>query len=134
MVADLRLGFFEDFKGADTVLLSGSVLGIRNLVGRIRAFAASSEQELPIHEFAAVSAHQPAKLFVVRTPRTSGGAGNASFAWVCPPLEIEDVLGMLSAIAERGLGHHYFDLLASEVQLIVSVGEYDDPWWSRRDG
>jgi hypothetical protein len=134
VVTDLRLGFFEDFRGADTVLLSGTALGIHNLVERIRRFAVSSEQELPIHEFAAVSADQPARLFVVRSPRTCGGVGDASFTWICPPLEVEDILGKLAALGERESGHQYFDLPGSDVQLIVSVGEYDALWWSRRDG
>jgi hypothetical protein len=107
---------------------------MRNLVQRIREFTASSEQDLPVHELAAVSASQPAQLFVVRSSPTCGDVGHACFAWVCPPLEVENVLGKLSALAERESGHHCFDLLGSEVQLIVSVGEYDAPWWSQRDG
>jgi hypothetical protein len=60
--------------------------------------------------------------------------GDAKLSWVCSALDVEDVLGKLSALAEGESGHEYFGLLASEVQLIVSVGQYDAVWWSRRDG
>lgn len=61
MAAHLKLGFFEDFKGSDAVLLSGSGSEILDLAQRLRDFATSSGVELPIHDIASVSPEYPAR-------------------------------------------------------------------------
>ena len=133
MATHLMLGFFEDFKGSDAVLLSGSGGDIRDLAQRLRDFASSSNAALPIHDIASVSPEHPARLFTVRSPLTSPAANQLTFHWSCSPSEIEAVSSKLLALVEGPSGHQYFDLVGSDVQLIISVGEYD-ALWSRRDG
>jgi hypothetical protein len=122
----LRLGLFHQFKGADTLLLTGTAHDIADLSHRLEEFAASPDFELPLHGFAQVSASHPAQLFACRTaqPPLSG------FGWPCSPELLPSVQGKLHAVASSGNRHQYFDLIGSPIQLMVSVGEYADSWWS----
>ncbi len=123
----LRLGFFPQFKfvGSDAVLLDGAATEISLLAARLGEFAASSESELPIHDFAIVSLRHPVQLFASRTGR---GAG-AGFRWLCSAAEIATVQEKLEALSASAGGHQYFNLMGSPAQLIVSVSEYDESWW-----
>jgi hypothetical protein len=122
---NLRLGYFSDFKGADTVLLEGTSDGIRRLCAQIKAFVASSETELPIHSLSAVSAKHPVLLFASRSA-TGEGLG---FRWLCSQKELNSIEGKLSALVASESGHQYFELVGSPTQFIVSVGEYGGEWW-----
>ena len=124
-----HLGLFRQFKGADTLLLSGSAADIWDLSARLGEFAASDAGDWPIHAMAHVPALHAAELFVYRAaPRNASG-----FVWLCSPASTPTIQGKLQALASSGLGHHYFELLGSPVQLMVSVGEYSESWW-RSDG
>ncbi len=122
---NLRLGYFSDFKGADTVLLEGTSDGIRNLCVRIKKFVASSETELPIHTLSAISVNHPVLLFASRNANGQG----AGFRWLCSQKELNSIEGKLSALIASQNGHQYFELVGSPAQLIVSVGEYGEEWW-----
>jgi hypothetical protein len=133
MPPTLWLGFFENFKSSDTVLVSGSANGMCDLAERLREFAASSASVLPIHEFAEVAPSHRTKLFAARTSRPSLKGDEQSFCWLCSPSEVESIHGKLMALATGAPGHQYFYLEGANVQLVVSVGEYD-ALWARRDG
>ena len=123
----LHLGLFQRFKGTDTLLMSGTSADISDLSARIGEFAASDAAILPIHDMARVSAHNSAELFASRTPHSQA----TGYVWLCSPDLVPAIQGKLQALASSGPGHQYFDLLDSSVQLMVSVGEYGESWWSR---
>lgn len=122
----LHLGLFQQFKGTDTLLMSGTAADVTDLSVRLGVFVASDAAVLPVHEIARVSARNSTELFVSRTPdyRATG------HVWLCPPDSVPVIQGKLQALASSGLGHQYFQLLDSSVQLMVSVGEYSESWWS----
>jgi hypothetical protein len=122
---NLRLGYFSDFKGADTVLLEGTADGIRRLCSRIKEFAASSETELSIHSLSAVSANHPVMLFA---SRSAAGQGSG-YCWLCSQKELNSIEEKLSALVTLENRHQYFELVGSPAQLIVSIGEYGEKWW-----
>jgi hypothetical protein len=122
---NLKLGFFPEFKGADSVLLAGDAGGVAQLSAALNSFAHSPQIQLPIHSLAQVSPHHPAQLYASRSELPSA----PGFHWLCAPDVLPDILGKLSALASSGKGHHYFSLVASRVQLVVSVGEYPSSWW-----
>lgn len=118
----LNIGFFEDFAGADSVLLTGSPEDIASLSSRLKQFLWSSEQHLPIHTQANVSVRRPVLLFASRTANVTAD----SFHWLVSLVEPE----MLEPLVTSGKpGHQYFELAQSKVQLVVSVGEYSEQWW-----
>jgi hypothetical protein len=123
----LRIGFFSQFNYGDIVLLVGTAEDIRNLLIQLRQFSRSSESHLPVHKLAAVSSSHPAQLFAVRSLTPSG----SDFRWLCSGIELSAIEEKLGALAALGKGHHYFHLIESEAQLLVSVGEYDASWWEQ---
>jgi hypothetical protein len=129
----LNLRFCEDFKGTDALLLFGSPSDVRGLAQRLQNFTASSAIALPIHEFSVSHPEQSIELFAVRAPGASKKSAVACFAWLLGPPILDDVIAKLEALAEAESGHQYFELLDSDVELIVSVGEYD-ALGSRKDG
>ena len=124
-IIGVRLGFFPEFKGADSVLLHGTSPQLLALVGRLREFVASSLEEWPIHADALVSRRFPAHLFASR----SGVSSGTGFHWRCSPAELPSIQGLLHVLAASGSGHQYFDLAGTSAQLIVSAGEYPESWW-----
>ena len=113
----LRLGFFERFKGSDTVLLCGNAEDIAALRQRLAHLASpASEDTVAVHELCSVSAKNPAQLFAL-----SGATGNG-FVYD------QDVSAKLAVLEQAVSGHQYFDLPNNRV-LLVSVGEYDDRFW-----
>jgi len=120
----MNLGYFEDFKGQNTVLLSGLCTEIADLKSQVRGFAQSGRNEIAIHDFAAVSSRHPVHLILSKLPTSSTG-----FHWVCSVVELVTVQAKLAALTRGKPGHQYFDLAQADTQLMVSVGEYDDTWW-----
>ena len=114
----MHLGFFKDFKEADTVLLSASRGEVVALSRQLEAFAGSSAASLPI-EATPIPGH-PAQLVAIRESEASPKA----FCWLCGPAEIRDISSKLNVLGRANPGHQYFDLVGSEAQLMVSVGEY----------
>lgn len=114
------LGFFRQFKGADTVLLSISQDEARDLARELQNFAASSMPAMPIVANS-VPGHET-KLEAVREAQPA--AGTSAFHWLCGPRQVGDILSKMTSLANASEGHQYFELLGSEVQLMVSVGEY----------
>jgi hypothetical protein len=56
-VTAVRLGYFEDFKANDTLLLDGDPAGLRKLVGQFRALAAGAVDSIAIHSLPFVETH-----------------------------------------------------------------------------
>jgi hypothetical protein len=139
----LRLGFFEKFGGRDSVLLHGTPSDLRHLLGRLRAFVASVEAHLPIHEVATVAPNHPVELYAIKSvkaPNPPNPSGSTkTFFWDCMVdwVATQDMLENLVAPSrpkfENALPgyHQYFDLNMPENQLVVAVDEYDDSWWAR---
>jgi hypothetical protein len=127
---NLKLGFFPEFKGADSVLLTGDTGDILQLSAVLSSFVVSPQGQLPIHSLAQVSPRHPTQLYASQSelPSVPG------FHWLCIPTILPDTLGKLAALASSGKGHHYFNLVASPVQLVVSVGEYSPSWWLSHGG
>ena len=122
----LQLGFFTDFKWSDSVLLTGTPSDIENLSSVLGQFIESPEQQLPIHKLATIAPSHPVQLFA---QRISQKLVSPNFTWLCTHESLPDIQAKLLALVHSSNGHQYFDLEGSDVQLIVSVGEYSDSWW-----
>jgi hypothetical protein len=73
-----------------------------------------------------VSKHHPVELVASRLSRVAG----VGYQWNCSPYEFRTIRGKLEPLSvESARGHQYFELVQSEVKLIVSIGEYDGQWW-----
>ncbi|MDR3480372.1 MAG: hypothetical protein P4L91_06615 [Burkholderiaceae bacterium] len=121
----MNLGFFPDFKGSDSVLLSGDPAEITFLSRQLRQFVLSGDALLQVHNFVDVSPQYPAQLLASKL----GQGMDFAYIWPCSPDEFETIQPKLESLAMSSFGHQYFDLANSRARLIVSVGEYDKSWW-----
>jgi hypothetical protein len=119
---DLALGFFRDFKGADTVLLVCSKSGGANLR---ELLASPPDAPIAIHSVAEVAPNHRAALFVA-----ADVTDRAGFTWLAGPDTLPSVHASLDSLALASNGHRYFDLAGVDAQLLVSLNEYDSWWWS----
>jgi hypothetical protein len=124
------MGFFPNFKGADSVLLAADSEGIQFLLDAIARAIANPAKGIPLHEFARVSAEHPASVYVAVNSKAIRfvPANNTYYLDVSGEarLNVEALLEPLLGAP----GHQYFDLYPRHV-LVVSVGEYDSFWWDR---
>ena len=128
----MRMGFFLNFKGADSVLLAADSEGIQFLLDTIARATANPAEGIPLHEFARVSAEHPASVYIGVNPKAIRSVpANTYYLDVSGNARL-NVEGLLEPLAEASAGHQYFDLYPRHV-LIVSVGEYDSSWWDRME-
>jgi hypothetical protein len=125
----LHLGYFEDFKGADTVLLSCDPVEVLPLRG-VLADVMAKGVPFAIHDLAIVSVRHPARLVLCPAAAPSRGVG-AGFIWRLNHVEFATTDSRLEVLEQGRAAHVYFDLDGSDVQLMISVSEYDESWWDR---
>jgi len=126
---NLCLGFFENFKSEDSILLAGEPSDIELLSSRLGSFVDSQESSLLINNLAWVSPSHPVQLSVHRSNPGSPSQQASQFGWLCSVDAYPTIRGKLQALIESGSGHHYFNLIGSQARLVVSVGEYGKSWW-----
>jgi hypothetical protein len=81
-VAHVHLGYFEDFKSDNTLLLEGDVEGLEHLEQALRSFAIGEVKSLAIHALEFVEAHQGVQLFAYLSARDLGISRNENgFQW-----------------------------------------------------
>ena len=120
---NLKMGFFEYFKGSNTVLLEGGPIDISQLIERIDKFLISSAEELSVNSFATVSQTHPAKLFIRKSiPEKENG-----YYWIINVDDWKRIKNMLVLL--RPPSHQYFILSTQNTQLLISTGEYGEEWW-----
>jgi hypothetical protein len=125
----LRLGYFGNFKGADTVLLSCDPLEVPPFRG-VLADVMARGVPFAIHDLAVVSARNPARLVLCPAAAPFRGVGD-EFIWRLNHVEFASVDSKLEVLEHVRAGHQYFSFNKSDAQLIVSVGEYDEACWNR---
>lgn len=114
----IDLWHFEDFKGGDTLVLSGQSEAIDALAGVLEELADSKalgialEDRLPVVGFG--------QLFVLKEPVPVTG----QFRWLVPASELLVVAAQVRAVAAGAPAHQYFELLEPETTLLVTAGEY----------
>ena len=122
----LHLGFFPDFKWADSVLLTGTAHDIESLSSALGKFVGANEHQFPIHNLASVAPRHQVQLFAQRATQEPQHSNPAQFSWLCTSRSLPDIQAKLLALVHSSNGHQYFDLAGSDTQLIVSVGEYNE--------
>jgi hypothetical protein len=124
----MRLGHFREFKQGDVVLLSCDPKDVATLRANLAA-AMAKKLPLAIHELATVPERQPARLFVWPASLAIRRGGD-EFIWKMSDQEPADVDAKLQPLSSTRASHPYFDLDRPGVQLMVSVGEYGEDWWT----
>ena len=119
----LDIGYFEEFKGRDTLLIAGEPAEIRSLARALESFAASEQQSfvLPLRGYRVGGA----QLRLTKDPL----GGDSQESWLVTSSEVSRVVEQLHAVAHGAPAHQYFELVGSGTQLMVAAGEYPSEWW-----
>jgi hypothetical protein len=145
MRGTLRIGFFPDFKGQDTLLLSGDGEALTSLGEAFRSLAAVGAGRLRLDGLPFVEAHGRVVILAEQSPRSSGLRYVTNFPYAeapGPPLgflwrlskeDWEDVAERVAALQRAGSGHQYLDYLGvlGDSQVMESLNEYGAAWWQR---
>lgn len=128
----IRVGFFEDFKGEDTLLIDVDADGLRGLVAWLREVM-SSDRKVLLSACPGVTLQAGLRVEVLRSRDDAGLSRTAptAFVWQRSADGWTDIVELLTPL-EAGAGHQYLDGPRDDVQVMASIGEYGDEWWSHR--
>jgi len=120
-MGSIRVGFFEDFKGADTVLIDVDGEGLRGLVAWLRDVM-SSDRKAVLSACPGVTLKSTLRVDVFKSPEDIGlvRAAERVFVWQRSEDGWTDVVEKLAAM-ETGAGHQIFtssNQLISWMQLV----------------
>jgi hypothetical protein len=126
----IRVGFFEDFKGADTLLIGVDHEGLRDLLTWLREVT-SSGRKAWLNECPGVSLRSGLRVELVRAPNDGGLLKMAAteFVWRRSEEGWLEIIAKLE-VMEAGACHQYLDGPRDDVQPMASIGEYGDEWWN----
>lgn len=130
-MGSIRVGFFEDFKGADTLLIDVDHEGLRGLIAWLREVM-SSERKAWFSDCPGVSLQSRLRVEVLRVLDDIGLLRMAETEFVRRRsedgwMEIIEKLDVM----EAGACHQHLDGPRDDVQVMASIGEYGDAWWRR---
>jgi hypothetical protein len=131
-VAFIRVGFFENFKSADTLLIDLDHDGLHALAEWLHVIRSSSPKtaisncpQLVVQSGLQVELLRAIDdLGIVRTAVTE-------FIWQRSEEGWAEIVDKLAAM-QTGACHQYLDGPLDDVQIMASIGEYGDSWWRRQ--
>jgi hypothetical protein len=128
----VRVGFFQDFKSSDTLLIDGDSDGLRSLSSTFRQLAATHTKQVALHELAFVEIHHGLQVHASRADGDAGAAFQRTgvISWICSDLAWESAADKVDVLSEEGSGHQYLDDL-SDITVMASIAEYGEPWWRK---
>ena len=130
-MAFIRVGFFEDFKGADMLLLDVDHEGLNALMAWLRT-ATSSHRRTPISSCPGCVVQAGIAVDLLRAVDDTGlvRAAEMEFVWQRSEEGWAEVIDKLAAM-QTGTCHQYLEGPLDDVQIMASIGEYGDAWWQR---
>lgn len=134
-MASIRVGFFEDFKGADTLLLDVDREGLNALIAWLQTVAASG-RKIAIDQCPGAVVQSGLHVDLSRCAERHTGVvrtAGTELPWQRSEEGWADVIDKLAAM-ESGAGHQYLEPAIDAVQVMASIGEYGDSWWRRYGG
>ena len=128
----VRIGFFEDFKSSDTLLLDGDKEGLEQLAQAMRELARGGKESISFHLLPFVEIHHGVRLFASLSAEDLGTRqrGMSEFEWKRTKSGWEETADKVGVISQCQQGHHYLDAEKDEVTVMVSSIEYGKEWWA----
>jgi len=124
----VHIGFFRDFKSADTVLIDGDSRGLHLHADALRGIAADG-RPTAIHELPFVEIHHGIRIFARRTEHDAGESiSGVDVTWRRSASGWEEAAERVEILASVTAGHQYLDALDG-VCVMASIGEYGEQWW-----
>jgi hypothetical protein len=134
-VAFIRVGFFEDFKSADTLLIDVDVEGLRALTAWLQTAAASSAWMIALDDCPGVVVQSGLSVVLSCAPTHRGlvRTADTAFVWQRSEEGWADVIDKLAAM-DKGACHQYLEGPTDDVRVMASIGEYGESWWHGHGG
>jgi len=131
----IRIGFFEDFKGEDSVLIDTGIHGLMEIEA---IFSRLSKKKQMIHSenFKFLD-----KEHFLRIQLTSGEINqglrmkDSEYEWILTPKKWNELKEMTTVLYKNGTGgHQYLDSdskLLDDLQVVLSFNEYGIGFWKK---
>lgn len=132
----IRMGFFENFKGSDVILLDGDSLAILKLAELLRGLEGRHSVVLPIHELQFVAAYQGVQLIAHPVSKERGvrrsHPQNPCFTWEHSEEGWLEASEKIEQLAHSAHGHQWLGSVGTaDATVFVSLNEYGDQLWSQ---
>lgn len=131
-MAKVLLGYFEDFKSSNTLLIEGDPEGLRQLAGLLRSLENGSTNIIEVHTQPFIESHHGIHLIAARAHRDLVARTSSSsneFRWERTDLSWRDAADKVEVLVESRSAHHCLDAVGDDVVIEVCKGEYGDDWW-----
>ena len=127
----IRVGFFEEFKSSDTLLLDVDQQGLFDLIAWLQAVVSSGRKTV-LSDCPGCLVQSGVHVAVLRAVNDSGirRAARTEFIWQRSEEGWAEVIDKLAAM-ETGACHQYLDGPRDDVRVMASIGEYGETWWRR---
>ncbi len=132
----IRVGYFENFNGTDTILACSDCKGLQRLADQLRTLEDVNADPVNLRLLPFVQVHRGVELTAHPVDRGLGirRTGPAScFAWHDSTEGWLESAEKIEGVArESRAGHCYLGATAAgDAVVMVSKGEYDEAWWER---
>jgi hypothetical protein len=127
----LRVGYFENFGGDDTLLFAGDAVGLRRMTQVFRELSGVLDSPTDVACLAGVTVCGDIRIILERSSNDEGlrSRGAGQYAWRRTPDGWIDLAAKLALLAETSAGHQYLDGPGDDVQVVAAIGEYEEDWW-----
>jgi hypothetical protein len=128
----IRVGFFQDFKSSDTLLIDGDSDGLRLLSSTFWQLGTTGTTQVAIHELSFVEMHRGLQVYASRSDRDAGAAFEDAgvIAWICSKPGWESASDKVDVLCKEGSGHQYLED-SSDIVVMASIAEYGELWWRK---
>lgn len=132
-MGSIRVGFFDDFKGEDTLLIDVDAEGLRALIAWLRDVM-TSDRKVLLSACSGVTLQAGLRVEVFRSRDDAGllRTAETTFVWQRSEDGWTDIVELLAPL-ETGACHQYLGGPRDEVQVMASTGEYGEEWWHLHD-
>jgi len=131
----VQMGYFENFKSANTILVSGDKDGLQGLAVVLRTLEDPNARPVELHLLPFAEVHGDVELTARPVDREMGvrRLGPAlCFHWHHSAEGWLESAEKIEVVARGSGGHcHLGATPAEHADVMVSKGEYDESWWER---
>lgn len=133
----IRIGFFENFRGEDSVLISVDIHGLLEIESIFLSLT-KSKGEFDTEKLKYLDRDHSLKIKMCSGNTNKGlMRDNSDFRWELTSDKWNELREMTTALYKNGqVGHQYLDSNASsfdDLQVILSFNEYDIEFWEKFD-
>jgi hypothetical protein len=135
-MAPIQVGRFDQFKGADTLLIEVDIGGLATLVASFRALAERAQRQVEFHQLPGGISHGGTILIGEVSADDVGlcELRPAQLTWRRSSDGWADLASKLATLEGVSSGHQYLDGPSDGIQVIAAIGEYGDQWWIKHGG